>query len=66
MKPKDEVSIYRWSAALAEEARQGVKGREGDQAEGVKTSRRRGGRGLVGSAVGIGKGECKVCHRGQI
>ena len=26
MKPEDEVSIYRWSAALAEEARQGVKG----------------------------------------
>ena len=26
MKPENEVSIYRWSAALVEEARQGVKG----------------------------------------
>ena len=58
MKPEDEVSIYRWSAALAEEARQDVKGREGDRVEGVKTYRSRGGRDLVGSAVGIGKGEC--------
>ena len=58
MKPEDEVSIYRWSAALAEEARQDVKGREGDRVEGVRTSRSRGGRGLVGSAVGTSKGEC--------
>ena len=58
VKLEDEVSSYWWSAALAEEARQGVKGREGDHAEGVRTSRCRGGRGLVNSAVGIGKGEC--------
>ena len=42
----------------------GTIGREGaersceDRPEGVKTSRSRGGRGLVGSAVGTGKGEC--------
>ena len=64
MKREDEVSIYRWSAALAEGARQGVKGAEedkrsrGDRPEGVRASRSRGGRGLVASAVGTGKGEC--------
>ena len=60
MKPEDEVSIYRWSAALAEEARQGVMDERsrGDRPEGVRASRSRGGRGLVGSAVGKGKGEC--------
>ena len=30
----------------------------GGQREGVRTSRSRGGRGLVGSAIGTGKGEC--------
>ena len=58
MKPEDKVSSYRWSAALAEEAQQRMKGREGDRAEGVRTSKSRGGRGRVGSAVGTGKGEC--------
>ena len=27
VEPKDEVSLYRWSTVLAEEVRQGVKGR---------------------------------------
>ena len=30
----------------------------GDRSEGVKASRSRGGRGVVVSAVGTGKGEC--------
>ena len=58
MKPEDEVSSYWWSVELAEEARQGVKVQEGDRAEGVRTSRSRGGRRLVGSVVGTGKSEC--------
>ena len=42
----------------------GMTGREGDtrsggdRPEGVRTSVSRGGRGLEGSAVGTGKGEC--------
>ena len=42
----------------------GTTGREGDERscedrpEGVRMSRSRGGRGLVGSVIGIGKGEC--------
>ena len=60
MKPEDEVSIYRWSAALEEEARQGVKGRaiawrSASGSQGVQEPRRSR---PMGSAVGKGKGEC--------
>ena len=38
----------------------------GDRPKGVSVSESRGGRGLKDSAEGTGKGECQVCHRGQI
>ena len=42
MKPEDEVSIYRWSATLAEEARQGMKGTSDHVEIGLRESGRPG------------------------
>ena len=42
MEPEDEVSFYRWSAALAEEARQGVKGTSDRVKIGLRESGRPG------------------------
>ena len=42
MKPEDEVSIYWWSAALAEEARQCVKGTSDRVEIGLRESGRPG------------------------
>ena len=42
MNPEDEVSFYRWSAVLAEEAQQGVKGTSDHEEIGVRESGRPG------------------------
>ena len=60
MKPEDEISIYRWSAGTSGRGttrREGTSDRVEISLRESRSSRSQGGRGLVGSTVGKGKGE---------